>query len=203
MAFAGFGKKREATVPADAVISMQQQGYSNDQIIQNLQSQGFSQDQINTALSQAEIKQGVTAQPQPQPMPQQPPEQQPEGMPPPMSAEGVVSGDVERIEEIAEAIVEEKWKELIKSVDKMNEWKSQAEQKLSSIEESLSTLREDFDKLHTAILGKIGEYDQNIVNLSAEIKAKEKVLQKRLPTFTENVNELSRITKTLKGVKPK
>ncbi len=43
-----------------------------------------------------------------------------------------------------------------------------------------------------------GEYDQNILNVGTEIKVMEKVFQKVLPTLTENVNELSRITKGMK-----
>ena len=56
-------------------------------------------------------------------------------------------------------------------------------------------------ELQQALVGKIGEYDQNILNVGMEIKAMEKVFQKVLPQFTENVNELSRVTQSIK--KPK
>jgi len=62
-------------------------------------------------------------------------------------------------------------------------------------------MQQSFDKLHQAIIGKIAEYDKNILNVGTEIKAMEKVFQKVLPTFTENVNELSRVTRGLR--KPK
>ncbi|MBI1969996.1 hypothetical protein HYS48_04850, partial [Candidatus Woesearchaeota archaeon] len=48
---------------------------------------------------------------------------------------------------------------------------------------------------------KIGNYDQSIKDVSTEIRALEKVFQKILPGFVENVNELSRIAQTLKGKK--
>ncbi|HLC99104.1 MAG TPA: hypothetical protein VJC00_03800, partial [Candidatus Nanoarchaeia archaeon] len=56
-----------------------------------------------------------------------------------------------------------------------------------------------FDRLHEGVLGKIGEYDKGIVDIGVEIKALEKVFQKILPGFMENVNELSRITSSMKG----
>ena len=47
--------------------------------------------------------------------------------------------------------------------------------------------------MHKGILGKISEYDQNLVNVGTEIKAMEKVFEKILPSFTDNVQRLSRI----------
>jgi septation ring formation regulator EzrA len=126
------------------------------------------------------------------------------GMPPPMGGMPPMGGGMgaptgfvsERthIEEIAEAIIDEKWEELIKNLNKISEWRDQTENKISRIEQQFADLKDNFDKLHKAIIGKIGEYDQNIINVATEIKAMEKVFQKILPTFTENVNELARIT---------
>jgi len=48
------------------------------------------------------------------------------------------------------------------------------------------------------VLGKIGDYDKTLENVGTEIKALEKVFQKILPGFVENVQELSRITRRIK-----
>lgn len=121
----------------------------------------------------------------------------PSGMPPPdMGME--TSGSRERIEEIAEAIVDEKWNELIKSVEKIIEWKERTDARLAQMEQLLQDLKGNFDKLHTAVLEKVGEYDKNLTEVGTEIKAMEKVFQKIIPTMTENVNELARISKDLK-----
>jgi CRISPR/Cas system-associated endonuclease Cas1 len=104
------------------------------------------------------------------------------------------------IEEIAEAIIDEKWEDLLKNINQITDWKEKTESNISKLEQELKDLKDSFDKLHKAIIGKIGEYDQNILNVGTEIKAMEKVFQKVLPAFTENVNELSRITKTAKLV---
>ena len=46
-------------------------------------------------------------------------------------------------------------------------------------------------------MSKIADYDKNLLSVGTEIKAME-VFQKVLPTLTENVGELSRITKEIK-----
>lgn len=131
--------------------------------------------------------------PGPAPAPQWP-MPPPGGMPPQMPMPGAPV-DKERIEEVAEAIIDEKWNELLKDINKMIEWKEKTESRLLRIEQDITNLKANFESLHKGILGKISEYDQNLVDVGTEIKAMEKVFQKVLPTFTENVNKLSRLTK--------
>jgi hypothetical protein len=71
------------------------------------------------------------------------------------------------------------------------------------LEQQFQDLKADFQSLHKALIGKVNEYDQNILNVGTEIKAMEKVFQKILPTFTENVSELSRITGKVRKVHKK
>jgi transcription termination factor NusB len=143
--------------------------------------------------------------PPPPGQPEAPQPGAPPGMPPPgqeaYGAEEAMGGESkEQIEEIAEAIIDEKWNDLLKNINKISEWNHKTETRLTKIETEIKNLKENFDSLHKGILGKITEYDQNLVNVGTEIKAMEKVFQKILPTFTDNVNKLSRITQ---GVKPK
>lgn len=119
------------------------------------------------------------------------------GMPP--QGQQMVS-ERTHIEEIAEAIIDEKWEELIKNLNKISEWRDKTDATIAKLEQQFKDLKDNFDNLHKAIIGKIGEYDQNIINVGTEIKAMEKVFQKILPVFTENVNELSRITKAAKNI---
>ena len=130
--------------------------------------------------------------------------------PPPMGAPPVdrppASSDnfsanptVERIEEIAEAIIDEKWNDLVKTINKIIEWKERTEGVILRIQTEFQNLRKDYDNLTRGVLGKIGEYNQNIANIGVEIKAMEKVFEKVLPLFTENVHTLDRVTKDLKN----
>jgi len=211
--------------PVERVIQLRSHGLSNNQIIQTLQASGYSLVQINNALSQAEIKgvvepthmeamtmpenqmqfQQFPGQQQPmQQFPQMP--QQMQGMPGMQSMTGMQEmqqkTDVSRIEEIAEAIIDEKWDDLIKSIERIVEWKDRVEARIISIEQQMKSMKSDFDKLHTSILEKVGDYDQSIVAVGTDIKALEQVFKKILPGFVENVNELGRIADTMKKANP-
>ncbi|HIH42036.1 TPA: hypothetical protein HA246_00135 [Candidatus Woesearchaeota archaeon] len=126
-----------------------------------------------------------------------------QSMPPPMDMQNnesnidATSADTEKIEEIVEAIVEEKWTELIKNVNKIIEWKEKTESRLVKMETEFDNLKHGFDNLHQGVLGKIGDYEHGLQEIGTDIKALEKVFQKILPTLTENVNELSRITRNM------
>ena len=103
---------------------------------------------------------------------------------------------------MVEAIIDEKWNDLVKDINTIIEWKNQAQNTIVSIEQQFNDLKQQFERLHQALIGKIGEYDKNILDVGAEIKAMEKVFSKVLPLFTENVSELNRITKELKSARP-
>jgi hypothetical protein len=107
-------------------------------------------------------------------------------------------GSLERIEEIAEAIIDEKWNEIVKSINKIIEWKERTDSTITRLEQQIIDMKQDNDNLTKGVLGKIGEYDSNLVNIGSEIKAMEKVFQKVLPTLTENVHALDKITKKIK-----
>jgi hypothetical protein len=109
-----------------------------------------------------------------------------------------VNPAVERIEEIAEAIIDEKWNDLVKTINKIIDWKDRTENIIIKIQGDFENLRKDYDNLTKGVLGKVGEYNQNISNIGVEIKAMEKVFEKVLPLFTENVHTLDRITKEMK-----
>ena len=113
-----------------------------------------------------------------------------------------VGGDdiKERVEEIAEAIIDEKWNELIKDINKVIEWKEKTETEINTIEQEIANLKERFESLHRGVLGKITEYDNNLANVGSEIKAMDMVFKKILPTFTENVQKLERITRGVNSV---
>ncbi len=205
-------------IPVDHVISMRSQGLSNNQVIQNLQRAGYSVDLINNAINQADIKEGIVATPfqmnagastmpssrggNPMyPMSSQQMEMPNQGSQSMGGFSGGSSGDgqtEERIQEIAEAIIEEKWAELITNVNKILDWKDATETRIARIEQAMQDMKDSFDRLHEGVLGKISDYDHGLQDVGTEIKALEKVFQKILPGFMENVNELGRITQQMK-----
>ncbi|NQU98236.1 hypothetical protein HQ533_02110 [Candidatus Woesearchaeota archaeon] len=212
-----FGKSKppKNETPVNQVLSMRGQGIDNNRIIQTLQRDGYSSSRIFEAMNQADTKpavsgvepekveQEVTQQVQ-EPTQQQAfsepnysqdsfrqPQEAPMNIPP-------YQEKSPEVEELVESIIEEKWSEIVKDINKIVEWKNETEAKLGSLEKDFSSLKEEFDKLHQAVIGKIGEYDKNILNVGAEVKAMEKVFSKVLPVFTEKVNDLSKVADTMK-----
>jgi hypothetical protein len=186
--------------PTNLVIQMRQQNLSDNQIVQALQKEGYTSAQIFDALSQADIRK--TIQPAPEEaypeMPPEIPQQQfapQQQMQMPQQPAGVSR---DQVEEVAEAIIDEKWGDFEKGISKIISWKDSAEERLIKIEQNIEDIKKRIAELNTAILGKISDYDAGIRNVGTEIKAMQEVFKKVLPEFTENVAELSRITKQSK-----
>lgn len=179
----------------DRVVQMKQQGLTNNQILEALQREGFKTDEIFDAMKQADIK--IQFLQGPVPAFQAPPttfSQQGPVIQPSISQR-------EEIEEVAEAIIEEKWQDIAAEIRKIADWRDTVERRLAQLEAQTLSLKDNFDKLHSALLEKIDEYDRHISEVGIDIKALEKVFQKILPTFTQNVNELSRVAQDLKSIK--
>jgi hypothetical protein len=178
--------------------------------VQSLQREGFTSTQIFNALSQADIKKEIRPSPEeaypeeqqtyPEYPQQMPREQMPQQAPMPMPSQAPERGaSREQIEEVAEAIIDEKWEELMKGVNKIIAWKDTAEERLIKIEESMEDLKKRFSELHTGVLGRIAEYDKGIRDVGTDIKAMQEVFKKTLPKFTENIAALERLSKKKKS----
>jgi len=200
-------KSSEQALPVDKVLQMKQSGMSSTQITEALQREGFSVDQIFQALNHVEVKGGIEGaqmepQPQvenpiifPQPEPAQQAIQQPIQQYPSQTQEAF---STERIEEIAEAIIDEKWKELVKQVNKIIDWKERTEAEIVRLRADIDNLRKDFDQIKVSMIEKLGDYDKSIKDVGTDLKALEQVFRDILPGFVENVQELSKITSRMK-----
>ena len=188
----------EATmeIPISKIQEMKSQGMSNNQIIDTLQKQGFSSSQIFDSLSASDAPPPEPAAPA-MPPPTMPTPTMPPNMPPPMMGSMPASDN----EELIEAIIDEKWNDLMSDINKVIAWKEVTESRVTQLEQQLKDTKDQFEKLHQAVVGKVGEYDQHILEVGAEVKAMEKVFSKVLPVFTDNVAELSRITDKMKPKK--
>jgi chromosome segregation ATPase len=193
--------------PINDILQMRQQGLSNNQIIQNLQRTGYSNTQIFDAMNQADTKMAVEGM---QPVFEQPPmDVQNHNFHAPENNTMESHQDIRelkemhvdnsaKIEELVETIVEEKWEDLLRDVNKIVEWKNKLETRLTEMEIKLDNLKENFSDLQRAVVGKVNDYDKHIQEVGSEIQAMEKVFSKVLPVFTENVNELSSIARKMK-----
>ena len=107
------------------------------------------------------------------------------------------SGDIST-EEYVEAVIEERWTDIENDIRKVVEWKNRSDQRITQLAQQFDDLKDRFDKLHAALIGKIESYDKNILEVGAELKAMEKVFSKVMPSFTENVKQLDDMTRRLK-----
>jgi uncharacterized protein YukE len=176
--------------PTDHVLLMKQQGLSNNQIVTALQRQGYNTNQILDAMNQADLRLQTN-----RPFDQGAPVGSPQQSDAPQFEETVTT---QRIEELAEAIIDEKWNDLMENINRIIDWKEKTDSRLTEIETTMRLVKDDFDKIHSAVLERVGDYDKHISEVGTEVKALEKVFQKVLPGFIENMGELSRITEELK-----
>jgi hypothetical protein len=196
----GMGGISATAVPLSAIADLKGQGMTNNQIIQTLQRQGYTSTQIFDALS-VSSSQPLSTQtlntPPPMSMAMDP-IPSPAGMMRPQFNQQPQTLAGLDTEEMVEAIIDEKWNDLLSDINKIVSWKEATEARITKMEQQMSDLKESFDKLQQAVVGKVGDYDQHILEVGAEVKAMEKVFSKVLPVFTDNVAELSRVADQMK-----
>jgi hypothetical protein len=173
--------------PINDAMQLRGQGLSDDLVADEMMKNGYHPEQVNAALSEP-----VTSQ-QVQPQSQQ-------AMPPPSNTPQQRAAPdeniYERIEQITESMIDEKWDELIGEVKKIVEWKEKIEKKQAEISSDLQKLKEDFKTLHQGVLGKIEDYDKRMQDVGTELNAVGKVFKDVVPEFVENVKELRDITRS-------
>jgi len=181
---------KQDMTPAQKVLALRRQGLTDNQVIQTLQREGIPSQQVLEALEMAD-NQFNPAPMQGAPV-MTPMQMQPQSMVPPQQN---TDSDVE---ELIEAIIEEKWQDVEKDISKVLEWKESIDETITSMQNEITRLGKNFDDLHKALLGKVEDYDKNILHVGVQLKAMEQAFSKVLPVFTNNVQELDRITSRMK-----
>ena len=179
--------------PLQEVQQLRTQGLTDSLIVQELSKKGYPPQEIRTALAQVD---NTASAPTPA---EQPPMEQLYTPPTIPSNNAAPDSNIyERIEEITENIIDEKWEELIGEVRKIIEWKNKVEERQNKIQHDLDKMKEDFKVLHQGVLGKLEDYDTRMRDVGTELKAVGKVFKDVIPEFVENVKELSGITKHIR-----
>jgi len=117
------------------------------------------------------------------------------------SANGRQVLDSERVQQIVEAIVKEKWDELQNNVGNIAVWKEKVTNDIIAVKQEVIRINERFENLQNAILGRVKEYDEGMKGVHTEMKALEKVFEKILDPLTSNIKEMGRLVQEMK--KPK
>ena len=158
----------EGNDAVERASELQNQGFSDAQVYEALKKDGYTSVQIDDAINQAKL-----------------------GNPP-------QEANLDEVEALIESIIEEKWKNSLQRFGNMDVWRERVKTDVTSVKQELIRLEHRFDNIEKAILGKISQYDKNIVNIGNEMKVLEQVFQKIITPLTTNIKELSRITKEMK-----
>jgi archaellum component FlaC/uncharacterized protein (DUF433 family) len=228
--FDAFKKKPKATpagvpgtefqrIPVQDVISMREQGLSNDQIITQLKAQGYSFSQIRDALAQADLKTSVIA---PAPIEHYPKKEEepiatptfpqlnlppPEVPPAPVAPTAPVTElpgekSLEDIERVLEEIIEEKWKEVGEKLNEFETWRTSFETKLSATETRINDINTRLSNIEQTIAGRVEEYGKAITDVNVQMQALERVLSKLVPSLSDSIKELRDVVEeTKKSIK--
>ena len=224
-----FLKKSAKEPPTNKVLELRSKGFTNTQIIDQLQKESFSQQEISDAINQADIKntiefpspedpqiefglmdapspsgleehnQSTSIQNQPQQRSNQSLFTQPK-----YSSQEIFSSresDIERLQELTESIIQEKWEDLMKSVGDITMFKEKVRSEIISIKQEIIRTQERFDTLQKAVLGKVTEYDKDVKEVGSEIKALEKVLERIIEPLSTNIRELQKVTQEIKATR--
>mgnify|MGYP001613387214 FL=1 len=202
------------------IKGMKEKGMDNSTIIDELKNRGHSSRDIYDSLdkdneqyssdleppSPGEKKQSFSTLPSSQSMDEEAQEwnnkENDQMMGPPMSDNTPQQipqrQNIEQIEEIAEAIVEEKLQEFSSTIGDINVWKERVNSEISAIKQEVIRIRNQLENLQIGMLGKVEGYNKSVLTMSSEMKALSKVMEKIIEPLSMNVKELSRITEKLK-----
>ncbi len=201
----------ENQIPVNEVLNFLKQGRSNEEITNSLEQKGFNLQQISDAINQANIKMGVEGNMPPSgmqessanqeiPIPEQEPQQVYASSNEPQYQMPQQTGpDYSDIQALVEEVVEEKWREFIKDVGDISVWKARVGDDLEATKQELLRTQKRLEELQTAVLGKVKDYNQTVLDINTEMKALEKVFGKILEPLTENIKELKKIANDMKG----
>lgn len=182
--------------PLVAVKSLKEQGMSDNQVLQTLQKEGYSTVDILDAIelvknSGMPFAGGHMIDPQ-NPMTFNPQSANQYG------AQPAPAGESDEIESLIEQVIAEKWDVLDKHIQRLNEWKERTDQRMTALEQQIIDLKQEFSLLQKAVIGKVGEYDKNVLEVSTQLGAMEKAFSQILPQFVQNINELNRVADRFK-----
>lgn len=209
----------------DRIIQMQAQGISEQDIIKTLRNEGISTTEINDGLSQAKIKQAVQ-EPEFQGMEQSMMDQSgapaaveqqnypvqqnypPQNYPPQTQGyapeyqdqyaqyQQQAAPDTETITDIADQVVQEKFAEFNKKTGDLVAFKNDTREKLKDLDERLKRIENAIDQLQRAIIGKIGEYGENMSYVRKDLENVHDTMSKLMNPLVDNYQQLRKIAGT-------
>src|SRR3989339_595614 len=179
----------QTEIPVNDALAMLKKDFKKEEITRSLEARGYTLQQIADAMNQAEIKQGVQRN-----MPGQ--EEGYQDLDIPMPTQAAVNYD--EVQALVEQIVEEKWKEMMKSVGDISIFKARVSDDMEAVKQELLRTQKRLEDLQVAVLGKVKDYNESVLGIGNDMKALEQVFSKIMEPLVSNVKELGKITEELK-----
>ncbi len=95
------------------------------------------------------------------------------------------------IEEVVEAVVEEKWKQLEFRIDTVEKRFDAVNERLHDIDLQMRTIKESGNVASGGIEGKLDQYHDNLDQIDARIGSIEKAFKETLPSMIESVRSVN------------
>ena len=104
--------------------------------------------------------------------------------------------DIETINDISSQLIDEKIKHFKKEVTEFTNFKKESHNKLEELDKRLTKIEDTLEDLKMAIIRKIGEYGEDIKNLSNEMKTTQNSFAKIINPLTTNAKAVQEKTET-------
>lgn len=95
------------------------------------------------------------------------------------------------VEEVVEAVVEEKWKQLEFRIDAIEKRFDSVNERLHDIDLQMRTIKESGTAASGGIEGKLDQYHENLDQIDARIGSIEKAFKETLPSMIESVRAVN------------
>ncbi len=171
-------------VPLESILIMRQQGMRNPEIIQALSRQNYAMPLIAEAMRQAESHPGAGIEPM--------------SFPPAPELRAPAPLQQSMSEDVV-ALVQKNVASVQDQIKSFQSWQGTVDGKLSDIDRRVESLQEELKSVHQAVFAQIQEYNKSLKGVGTEIIAMEKVFSEALPELTSSIQELQRVTKSIKG----
>ncbi len=97
------------------------------------------------------------------------------------------------IQEVAEAIVAEKWETISREFDKIRASQEDVVRKVDELTTTLGNFESRVNNLEAGVFEKIRTFNDTVEKIGAEIKAMEQIFSKIIPSFSATVSRLSEV----------
>ena len=111
--------------------------------------------------------------------------------------------DVETINDLTNQIIDEKIQDINKEISLFSKFRKETAYKIQEIDKKLSKVKDSLDDLQLAIIKKIGNYGEDIENITKELKATQNSFSKIIDPLMDGVRDTEKTTESHKSKKKK